>query len=102
LLTSLIAPKSYVQPLEFIPERWYSKPELVKNQSAFIPFALGHWACIGKQLAYIELRTVIVRLVMAFDIGFAPGEDGRKLLEESNDAFTMVVADMYLVLKHRQ
>jgi cytochrome P450 len=74
---------------------------LVKNQSAFIPFALGHWSCIGKQLAYTELRTVIARLVMAFDIGFAAGEDGRKLLHESKDAFTMTMADMYLMLKHR-
>jgi cytochrome P450 len=101
MLISKIASKSYVQPLEFIPERWYSKPELIKHKSAFIPFALGHWACIGKQLAYMELRTVIARLVMAFDIAFAPGEDGKKLLEESKDAFTMVVADMYLVLKAR-
>jgi cytochrome P450 len=74
---------------------------LIKNKSAFIPFALGHWACIGKQLAYMEIRTVIARLVMSFDIAFAPGEDGRKLLEESKDAFTMIVAEMYLLLKTR-
>jgi cytochrome P450 len=26
---------------EFIPERWYSKPEMVKNKAAFAPFSLG-------------------------------------------------------------
>jgi cytochrome P450 len=101
-LTSKIAPKSYVRPLEFIPERWYSSPELIKNKSAFIPFALGFWGCIGKPLAYMELRAVIARLIMSFDIAFAPGEDGSKLLNESEDGFTMVVADMYLLLTPRR
>jgi cytochrome P450 len=101
-LTSEIAPKSYVRPLEFIPERWYSSPELIKNKSAFIPFALGFWGCIGKPLAYMELRAVIARLVMSFDIAFAPGEDGSKLVNESRDGFTMVVADMYMLLTPRR
>lgn len=26
---------------EFIPERWYSKPEMVKNKHAFAPFGMG-------------------------------------------------------------
>jgi tryprostatin B 6-hydroxylase len=39
---------------------------------------------------------------MSFDIAFAPGEDGRKLLEESKDGFTMLVADMDLVLTRRR
>jgi cytochrome P450 len=31
----------YERPSEFIPERWYSKPEMVKNKVAFAPFSLG-------------------------------------------------------------
>ena len=26
---------------EYIPERWYSKPELVKDRQAHVPFGLG-------------------------------------------------------------
>jgi hypothetical protein len=26
---------------EFIPERWYSQPEMIKNKVAFAPFSLG-------------------------------------------------------------
>ena len=45
---------------------------------------------------------MIARLVMSFDIAFAPGEDGSKLLNESKDGFTMIVADMYLLLTPRK
>jgi tryprostatin B 6-hydroxylase len=31
----------YENPEEFIPERWYSRPELVKEKSAFAPFLYG-------------------------------------------------------------
>lgn len=32
---------SYERPDDFIPERWYSKPEMVKNQAGFAPFSSG-------------------------------------------------------------
>jgi cytochrome P450 len=32
----------FEQASEFIPERWYSKPEMVKDKSAFAPFSLGN------------------------------------------------------------
>jgi cytochrome P450 len=33
--------KSFERALEFVPERWYSKPEMIKNKSGFAPFSLG-------------------------------------------------------------
>jgi cytochrome P450 len=33
--------KCYVEPEKFIPERWYSRPELVKDARSFLPFAQG-------------------------------------------------------------
>jgi hypothetical protein len=32
---------AYDHPEDFIPERWYSKPELVRHKGAFAPFSLG-------------------------------------------------------------
>jgi hypothetical protein len=32
---------AYVNPHSFIPERWYSKPELIKDKRAFAPFGIG-------------------------------------------------------------
>lgn len=31
----------FEQPNEFIPERWFSRPSLIKNKSAFAPFSIG-------------------------------------------------------------
>ena len=34
-------PDYWHRPDEFIPERWYSKPELVRDKRAFAPFSMG-------------------------------------------------------------
>jgi cytochrome P450 len=93
------APKCFAQPLDFIPERWSSRPELVLQKGAYIPFGNGAYACIGKQLALMELRLTIADLVSKFDVIFSPGEDGRALMEESKDWFTWGVADLNLVFR---
>ena len=41
-------------------------------------------------------------MVLEFDVEFAPGEDGQKLLEESMDVFTMSNAELRLVWKERE
>lgn len=40
-----LAPKAFVAPNEFIPERWTTRPQLVLNKKAFCPFSLGRYAC---------------------------------------------------------
>ena len=32
---------SFPHASEFIPERWYSRPDLIKDRSAFMPFGVG-------------------------------------------------------------
>jgi tryprostatin B 6-hydroxylase len=74
---------------------------LVLNKNAFFPFSIGKYSCIGKQLALAELRTVITKMVLEFDVAFAPNEDGTKLLTESQDNFTMSNAELRLVWTER-
>ena len=71
------------------------------NKNAFFPFSIGKFSCIGKQLALNELRTVISKLVLEFDVAFAPGEDGYKLLNKSMDVFTMSNAELKLTWTER-
>jgi cytochrome P450 len=54
---------AFLRPDDFIPERWYSRPELIKDQRAFAPFSTGPRQCTGKALAYAELRYVAAMLV---------------------------------------
>lgn len=62
---------------------------------------LGPYGCIGKQLALMELRTVASLLVSQFDIRLAEGEDGRKLLEKSRDAFTLRMEALEVIFEER-
>ncbi|KAL9608912.1 MAG: hypothetical protein Q9167_006281 [Letrouitia subvulpina] len=86
---------------EFIPERWFSKPELIKNKNAFAPFALGRYYCIGKNLAYSELRYVTALLVSKYDISLAPGETGERVVEDMVDQFTASPGQLELVFSER-
>ncbi|KIX94699.1 uncharacterized protein Z520_09745 [Fonsecaea multimorphosa CBS 102226] len=96
------SPECYEHPDEFIPERWYSKPELLKRSDAFAPFLIGPYSCIGKQLALMEIRSVTAQILLNFDVSFAPGEDGTTLLEKTLDTFTMELAPLNLCFKPRK
>lgn len=87
----------YTRASEFIPERWYSRPELIKDHTAFAPFAKGTWQCIGKHLALMELRTLTAKILLEYDVSLADGEDGSKLLHQSKDHFSMTPAPLELV-----
>lgn len=93
--------KAFVQPDDFIPERWTTRPELILHKSAFAPFLTGTFACIGRQLAYNEMRTVAAMLVLAFEVRLADGEDGSALLNESQDVFVMNLAPLRVVFEER-
>ncbi|KAI1338195.1 cytochrome P450 monooxygenase-like protein [Xylariaceae sp. FL0016] len=90
------SPKAFTYPDEFIPERWTTRRELVLNKNAWCAFSFGRFACIGKNLAFNELGTVICKMVLEFDISFGPGETGERMLEESKDVFTMIMARLDL------
>ncbi|KAK3670954.1 hypothetical protein LTR78_009232 [Recurvomyces mirabilis] len=87
----------YERSLDFVPERWYSKPEMVKYKDAFAPFSMGPYNCIGKNLAYVEMRTLTAQLVLNFDVKLAPGEDGTRLLTKTKDHFTVSPGQLDLV-----
>ena len=64
--------------------------------------AIGPYGCIGRPLALMELRMVIATLITRFNIGFAPGENGRSLLEDSRDQFTLKLGDLFLIFEQRK
>ncbi|KAI8960829.1 cytochrome P450 [Daldinia sp. FL1419] len=54
---------SYEGPDQFIPERWTTRPEMVKDARGFAPFSQGRFNCIGKNLAMTEMRFAVALLV---------------------------------------
>ncbi|OQU95023.1 hypothetical protein CLAIMM_01292 [Cladophialophora immunda] len=81
-------PRYFERPLEFIPERW---EQTSVEKSPFFPFSKGAFGCVGKQLAMMELRMVLSRVALGFDIAFAAGEDGIKFDTEVLDTFTLTL-----------
>lgn len=97
-----LAPDNYADPDDFIPERWSSKPDLIKHKDAFAPFSIGPFGCIGRNLAYMELRTITSQIVDQFDVALADGEDGSRLINQSTDHFTMGLEPLQLTFNRRQ
>jgi len=62
-------------PSAFDPSRWLSDsptakvghPSSPSSSSAFNPFSLGPRNCLGRNLAYLEMRLILAHLLWAFD-----------------------------------
>ncbi|KAM0722993.1 hypothetical protein Q7P37_001191 [Cladosporium fusiforme] len=65
------------KPYEFHPERWMGDPEFKDDHlDALEPFSVGPRNCLGKNLAWHEMRLLLATVMLHFDL---------KLCEESKD-----------------
>ncbi|KAG9378273.1 CypX Cytochrome P450 [Pyrenophora tritici-repentis] len=93
--------RNFLSPEAFIPERFTSKPDLIINKLAFVPWSTGKMACLGKNLSLMEIRVAAALLLTSFDFDFAPGEDGTRMFTKATDYFTTTPGPLNLVLKNR-
>jgi benzoate 4-monooxygenase len=56
----------------FRPERWFNLTELQKK--SFIPFSVGPRACVGQNVAELEMITIVATMFSGWDWKFAEGE----------------------------
>lgn len=111
---------NYERAEDFVPERWYSRPEMIKNKDAFLTWNIGKFTpimvtgqcvanmtagtngCIGRALAISEMRNLITHWIQAFkSVRLAPGETGHELVTKSKDHFTMGVTPFHLVFEKK-
>ncbi|KAF1963159.1 isotrichodermin C-15 hydroxylase [Byssothecium circinans] len=63
------SPRNFRDAAIFDPTRWLGNPKYKDDRKEiFKPFSIGHRNCIGKQLAYSEIRVIVSRLIWNFDI----------------------------------
>ncbi|KAJ8486842.1 hypothetical protein ONZ51_g4582 [Trametes cubensis] len=83
--TQQTSPENFFpEPMNFRPERWLPQglgPDTKTNRSALASFSYGQHACLGKTLAFQQMRYVVARLVLAFDTEFKPGFDPQAFRE---------------------
>ncbi|KAJ8126386.1 hypothetical protein O1611_g7252 [Lasiodiplodia mahajangana] len=69
-------PANFRDPESFIPERWLGDPRFDgDDKDAFQPFSIGGRNCIGKNLAYAEMKLILARLAWNYDIALQYEKD---------------------------
>lgn len=68
--------KNFRDPDTFIPERWLDEPAYATDcKSAMQPFSVGPRNCLGRNLAYAEMRLIITRVLWNFDLALDARSD---------------------------
>ncbi|OBT98661.2 hypothetical protein VE01_03550 [Pseudogymnoascus verrucosus] len=64
---------NFREPNSFIPERFLDDPRFASdNKHALQPFSLGPRNCVGRNLAYAEMRLILAQVLWNFDMELAP------------------------------
>ncbi|KAK2785655.1 hypothetical protein FQN52_008343 [Onygenales sp. PD_12] len=98
--------RNFPSPNEFIPERWSSSPHLITHREAFNPFNAGPYGCVGKALAWMEMRLLVGLVFRRFEVRLG-GEDGGRggnlnLFDDGfRDYFTAKAPEFEIVLVER-
>ncbi|KAJ7355283.1 cytochrome P450 [Mycena albidolilacea] len=64
----MINPEHWKDPLTFNPERWGTEEVRKRHQHAYIPFAAGARGCIGFNFALQEIKIILARVVLNFQV----------------------------------
>ncbi|KAG6180600.1 hypothetical protein E4U36_004717 [Claviceps purpurea] len=88
-------------PNSFIPERWTTRPELIKDSSIYVPFGSGKYACVGKALGLMEVRLVTSTILRRFDVDLAHEKAEAAFLSGLRDCFTISASNLSVVFTAR-
>lgn len=69
------SPANFTDPDSFAPERWIPGEDeryVKDNKAAFQPFSTGPRNCIGRNLAYHEIRLLLSSVLLNFDVQLCP------------------------------
>jgi len=58
-------PKYWEKPDVFMPERW-NNPDLLKHAFQYLPFHGGPMQCLGRHMAHIEAKILLIRILQQF------------------------------------
>ncbi|CAO1622119.1 unnamed protein product [Sympodiomycopsis kandeliae] len=113
--------RNFYRPTEFLPERWLDpitnrvfnvdaqKPSELEevttkysphNFGAFHPFSLGPYACVGKTVAWAELRAVLATIMLRYDVEMKQ-EDYDSFGQSYEDHFVSSNGPCWMTIKPR-
>lgn len=68
-------PHIYPEPDRFLPERFSAENSKNRQPCDFIPFASGPRLCLGYKYAYLEIKTIISRILQKYTLEQVPGKE---------------------------
>ncbi|PCG93873.1 Cytochrome P450 [Penicillium occitanis (nom. inval.)] len=89
----------FLEPDEWIPERFTTRPELILNKSALVPWTIGRRSCLGKNLSLCEIRVAAALMISKFDLEPVHSQKEDKLFTHATDYFTTTPGPFHVVLK---
>jgi len=82
---SYSSPENFTDPDKFVPERWMKEPppKYANDKTKVLqPFSIGPRNCIGRNLAYAEMRLILARVLWNYDLELqldCPGWSSQKV-----------------------
>jgi cytochrome P450 len=105
----------FPSPEVFIPERWLPRqpsdntppcrrPQVtaIHDTTAFIPFSFGPSMCVGKTLAYQEMRILICLMMYQFEMRFADDFEPKLWEDNLRDFFVTMNGNLPVILTPRR
>ncbi|GME66093.1 Cytochrome p450 protein [Neofusicoccum parvum] len=75
--TAYRSPLNFRDPKSFVPERWLPNTGYDSDKRDVLqPFSYGPRNCVGKNLAYHEMRIILAKVLFNFDVELHAGSDG--------------------------
>lgn len=75
------SPRFFHDPLHYRPQRWlpsshsrYDPAFANDDLKGFYPFSLGPRACVGREMAWMQAKLFIAKLLWTFDVVKVPGQ----------------------------
>jgi len=63
------SPRNFKDPNKYVPERWMGDEQYKDdNRESVNPFSFGPRNCLGKNLAYAEMRLILAKVLFSFDL----------------------------------
>jgi len=91
-------------PRDFMPERWLGElgDEAVCQHKGLFSWSFGPFSCLGRELAYRELRFALACLCITFDLHLAPGFDKENFIKGMRNLKSTIFQHPLRIIAHRR
>ncbi|KAI1775648.1 cytochrome P450 ClCP1 [Hypoxylon cercidicola] len=87
----------WTQPYSFAPERFMGDPKFKTDQlEAMQPFSVGPRNCIGRNLAYAEMRLILAKIIYNFDMTIGDSSRGWMETQQAFNLWDKPALEIYM------